>query len=408
MYKVLNEKNKDLQLMNWGLENNPEARPGTRFARAASALTIVLLIAGCSAVPDWANPIEWYDSAADLISGDQKTRSEPGAKNTVSALASKVAGQQKGFPNLAGVPERPKVASLKERKRLGDRLKADRKNAVYSSEVIKRQRPATMSPPQTPTMHPAATTTARQKPPSPPLTDDRTTELTAPVPVAAPITQVLPPLPGSSSILSRQPISRLPKFDPPPSSPSVLAAASQFSRPQMGRPSPSTRSVARVGNPIFGVPPADLAASVGAVRRSAPNAVFAQPRVAGTFPTNAALPVGTEKTVIRFKAGSARLNRNERRLIKEVAVEYRNRGGAIRVEGHASSRTRDMDQVQHRLVNFKVSLDRANVVAAELVRQGVPARSVFVAAMSDSQPIFTEVMPAGDRANQRVEIRFVN
>jgi outer membrane protein OmpA-like peptidoglycan-associated protein len=394
--------------MNWGLENNPEARPGARSARAASALTIVLLIAGCSAVPDWANPIEWYDSAAGLISGEQQARTEPDVKNTVSALAPKGAGQQKDFPNLSGVPERPKVASLKERKRLGDSLKADRKNALYSSEVINRQRAATVTPPQSSPLRPAVTTPVREKPPSSPVSIDPATELTASVPAAAPITQVLPPLPGSSSVLSRQPVSRLPKFDPPPSSPSVLAAGSQFSRPQMGRPSPSTRSIARVGNPIFGVPPADLAASVGDFRRSAPTAVIRRPRVSGTFPTNAASPMDTAKTVIRFKAGSARLSRSERRLIKRVVVEYRNRGGAIRVEGHASSRTRDMDQVQHHLVNFKVSLDRANVVAAELVRQGVPARSVFVAAMSDSQPIFAEVMPAGDRANQRVEIRFVN
>lgn len=87
---------------------------------------------------------------------------------------------------------------------------------------------------------------------------------------------------------------------------------------------------------------------------------------------------------------------------------FRERGGAIRVEGHASSRTRNMDPVQHHLVNFNVSLNRANAVANELIRQGVPPESVFVAAMSDSQPLFYEVMPAGDAGNQRVEIHFVN
>jgi len=67
-----------------------------------------------------------------------------------------------------------------------------------------------------------------------------------------------------------------------------------------------------------------------------------------------------------------------------------------------------MNPVQHHLVNFNVSLNRANAVARELVRQGVPSEAVFVAAMSDSQPLYYEVMPAGDAGNQRVEIRFVN
>jgi outer membrane protein OmpA-like peptidoglycan-associated protein len=112
--------------------------------------------------------------------------------------------------------------------------------------------------------------------------------------------------------------------------------------------------------------------------------------------------------MVRFKAGSAQLTRAGRRQIQQIARMFRQRGGAVRVEGHASSRTRNMDPVQHHLVNFSVSLNRANVVAAELVHQGVPAQSVFVAAMSDSQPLFYEVMPAGDAGNQRVEIHFVN
>ena len=67
-----------------------------------------------------------------------------------------------------------------------------------------------------------------------------------------------------------------------------------------------------------------------------------------------------------------------------------------------------MRPVQHSMVNFEVSLSRANAVASELIRQGVPAGSVFVAAMSDSSPIFYEVMPAGEAGNQRVEVFFVN
>lgn len=112
--------------------------------------------------------------------------------------------------------------------------------------------------------------------------------------------------------------------------------------------------------------------------------------------------------MVRFRAGSASLTGSARQQLRRIAGMYRERGGAIRVEGHASSRTKNMDPVQHHLVNFNVSLNRANAVARELVRQGVPSESVFVAAMSDSQPLYYEVMPAGDAGNQRVEIHFVN
>tara|TARA_A100001037_G_scaffold302334_1_gene333707 strand:- start:994 stop:1338 length:345 start_codon:yes stop_codon:yes gene_type:complete len=111
---------------------------------------------------------------------------------------------------------------------------------------------------------------------------------------------------------------------------------------------------------------------------------------------------------IRFEAGSSKLSSGDRRVLRQVVSAYRQRGGGIRVEGHASSRTRNMDQVQHHVVNLNVSLSRANAVARELVRQGVPPQAVFVVAMSDSKPIYYEVMPAGDAGNQRVEIYFVN
>jgi outer membrane protein OmpA-like peptidoglycan-associated protein len=166
-------------------------------------------------------------------------------------------------------------------------------------------------------------------------------------------------------------------------------------------------SVARVGNPTFGAPPTDIEAAQGP--GSSPMTSFAEP---GGIPPVAGTPApqvaGDRAAIIGFKGGSARLNAADRGRIRQVASLYRQRGGAIRVEGHASSRTKDMDPVRHQMVNFDISLNRANVVARELVRAGVPESAVFVAAMSDTRPIYYEVMPAGDAGNQRVEIYFLN
>ena len=87
-----------------------------------------------------------------------------------------------------------------------------------------------------------------------------------------------------------------------------------------------------------------------------------------------------------------------------MAAWQREKGGAIRVVGHSSSRTGDMDPVRHKLINFKVSLDRANAVAQELIRLGVPPDKLIVSAKSDAEPIYFEIMPLGEAGNRRVEI----
>lgn len=122
------------------------------------------------------------------------------------------------------------------------------------------------------------------------------------------------------------------------------------------------------------------------------------------------LPVATGEpsAVLNFKAGSANLSDRERLKLRKLAQVYRQRGGGVRVEGHSSSRTRDMDLVQHHLVNFNVSLNRGNNVARELINNGVPKEAIFVIALSDSRPLYEEFMPSGDAGNQRVEIYFVN
>ena len=174
------------------------------------------------------------------------------------------------------------------------------------------------------------------------------------------------------------------------------------------RPSPSTRSVSRIGNPSFGPPPADIAASLGAGTPAEMASVAPYASPPGTLASPSSSVAGDKAAVIHFSMGSSSLDSGDRQQIGRIAEAYRSRGGAIRVEGHASSRTKDMRPVNHHLVNFDISLTRANAVAAELIRQGVPAEAVFVAALSDSQPIFYEVMPAGEAGNQRVEIYFVN
>lgn len=378
----------------------PESQKNVHFARAAGLLAAVLLLSGCSAVPDWANPVEWYEGAADAIYGSDKPESN--AASDAKAPA-KAPGDGKKFPNLASVPERPTATSAADRKKMANSLTADRDNARYSDEVIRRQSAASIPPP-----------------PSPSSVNAPPKQAVPVAPVARPVTRPAAPRPGAKampaapagSTLSTPPVSRPPQFNSRPARPaapsiSPSTGSNRTIRSRAARPSPSSRSIARVGNPTFGAPPADIAAALNA--GTPPAAFEAQPEVVGTLSSaSATAATGQPVATVRFKAGSAMLTKNGRSQLRQIASMYRQRGGAIRVEGHASSRTRNMDPVQHHLVNFNVSLDRANVVAGELMRQGVPVQAVFVAAMSDSRPLYSEVMPAGDAGNQRVEIRFVN
>lgn len=380
--------------MNSERVRNPESRNCARFARAAAPLAALLLLAGCST---WADPTDWFDDDATAQTDE-----------SASAPAAKTSDEDKDFPNLASVPERPKAPSEEDRKRLADSLTADRDNAEYSKEVIRRQSAASVpAPPPPPPSASSVRAQAAAAAPRPSVTP-----LPAPPkPMARTVSPSAPTVaPAAGSALTQAPVSRPPQFAPRPPSPVAPAAGSNAVSPFAARPNPNVRSVARIGNPSFGAPPADIAAAMGAgsPQQSAPSRFAAPPRVAGTFSNGTAAVGGDPLAMVRFKAGSASLTGSARQQVRRIAGMYRQRGGAIRVEGHASSRTRNMDPVQHHLVNFNVSLNRANAVARELVRQGVPSESVFVAAMSDSQPLYYEVMPAGDAGNQRVEIHFAN
>ena len=105
-----------------------------------------------------------------------------------------------------------------------------------------------------------------------------------------------------------------------------------------------------------------------------------------------------------FENGSAVLDDSSRGRISEIVKEAKAHDAQVVVYGYASSRTRNTDAATHKLANFKVSMERANAVAAALKRAGLPAKNIEVIAMSDSAPIYQEVMPEGERLNRRAEV----
>ena len=113
-------------------------------------------------------------------------------------------------------------------------------------------------------------------------------------------------------------------------------------------------------------------------------------------------PVG----IITFESSSSRLSGKDLDVVRRIADAHRTYGGTVRVVGHASSRTLVNDPNRHRQENLRISLKRAQAVAAALRKDGVPETAIVVAAMSDAEPLYSEATPLGEAANRRTEIFF--
>ena len=113
---------------------------------------------------------------------------------------------------------------------------------------------------------------------------------------------------------------------------------------------------------------------------------------------------GGAALLVRFAHGGSGLPAKARDDLRKLAEGLKTYGGFVRIVGHASHRTGNMSQARHIRANFNVSVDRANAVARELVRRGVPSDRLLVEAVGDAQPLYYENMPGGEAENRRVEI----
>jgi len=108
---------------------------------------------------------------------------------------------------------------------------------------------------------------------------------------------------------------------------------------------------------------------------------------------------------INFSSGSSSVNVTGLKKIKKIAKIAKERNAKIKIIGHASERTKDMPIAKHKLVNFIISDKRANSVAEIFIKKySFPTDKLITQGVSDSKPLFKEIMPAGTTANQRTEI----
>ena len=140
--------------------------------------------------------------------------------------------------------------------------------------------------------------------------------------------------------------------------------------------------------------------SQSSMEQSPSGAVFAESGATASFD-----PAGmTRVATIHFASSSSMLDERDRTILGAVIQLQRERGGHVVVVGHASSHTRDMDYIAHQMVNFQVSMERAATIGNELKDLGLAGDVLEVQAVSDTAPLYTEIMPSGEAGNRRVEI----
>ena len=108
---------------------------------------------------------------------------------------------------------------------------------------------------------------------------------------------------------------------------------------------------------------------------------------------------------INFYSGSSLVDSVGLKKIRKIANIAKERNAKIKIVGHASKRTRDMPLAKHKLVNFNISDKKAQSVANIFIKKyDFPSYNLITEAVSDTKPLFKENMPAGTKANQRIEI----
>lgn len=428
-----------------------------RFLSSGRIVSISLISAvflgSCSAVPDEVNPVEWFSDTREATGGDARTDEQKKAEE--EAKGETAPGSDQAFPNLGTTPPAPQPPSEEEREKAAAGLVADRENARYTDQVIRRQSsggppPPTppappspppaqaasaapeVSPPAPPAVPPPAPPSINATPPAPPSPPAPPTSTAARnLPAAPPPPVNLPPAAAQSvprtavpSVPAPAPraIPPTPRVTPPP--PPQMAAVPPRP-PSLIPPRPTAPSGSRnLGQSSFGPPPTDIAIAqqAGVAPSIASSVPPSAPVTSGSTSVGPlAIPgagstrslaefdpnsvgVSTRVATIGFPNGSAKINGEGSRALREVARMARRSGATLRVVGHASSRTRDMDPVRHRIVNFSMSVDRANAVARALIGYGVRPDAIFVGAVSDAEPLYYEVMPAGEAGNRRTEV----
>ncbi len=299
-------------------QHHDTATRGKRFRRTlmggAMAVTLVTL-SGCSSVPDSLNPAEWYNSTVDFFSGEDE---QGQVANSYQGVSQKNPGEGKEFPKLAAIPPRPANTS-------NQGLVADVEGRKYAQSIARQGESAPVAVAKAAPPAPAAP----MQPAPPAMPAVKVTQAQAPAP--EPVMKAPQPAPHTATVPGGQPANTMSPLDADPYATVVV----------------SSNGIEVNGSTVT-MPERETLAQQTAMASGASTPALQR------FKTPAS---GAKIATILFDNGSDNLDTHDRKILGEVVRLQKQRGGMVRVIGHSSSRTRDMDAVRHAMVNYKLSTD---------------------------------------------------
>ena len=395
----------------------------TGLVRCGVLLSAVML-GGCGSVGDAVNPVNWYRGVRDWVSG-APDRPEP---------ADQVKTVGKDYPKIAN-DKRPETPSGKDRADLAKGLAADRSNAQYTQETLRREgnptRPLSaessiakpVPPPPPETSRPAPAASPPPQPPAPAQPQSRAAEPPAPTRLSqgmgsaaspSPVVQqqaavpppppAPPPQPQPAPVVQQQ--ASVPPPPPPPPPPPASVAQQQAAMPPpppvVTAPAPPAsvdeiyrRRLAEFNGPVASAAaPAAMPAMATSPARMAVNAIATSSdrgAVVLTPPwemkksrfkpldafdasrSAASFQVGA----VAFGEGTVAISSAMVASLKEIAGLAREKHGVLRIIGHSDSSRLDVDPLANRDANRLLALRRADTVGEQLLRLGVPAGRIY-------------------------------
>ncbi len=151
-------------------------------------------------------------------------------------------------------------------------------------------------------------------------------------------------------------------------------------------------------------------AQTAAVPKAAPvePVAAAAPAEAPADPQQPTIPAPKNlAAIVFFEHGSTDLNQKDWKILQGVAAIHKERGGKLRLIGHASSRG-GVRAAGAKDPNVVISQKRAISVAKALVRAGVSKDALILEAMSDREQARYEVVPPGEAGARRTDIFLEN
>ena len=257
---------------------------------------------------------------------------------------------------------------------------------------------------------------------SPPTVVRTPTVARPPAPIRPPAARHAPTVASAPPVSRPSALVRAPTIAPPAPPVRVARAVRRpvVSRPAVPATRPVTAPVARrqfatpIGQPNQAPKPPPVATPIGGSLNE--RTVALRPPNPASVSRSTSAPVapvtqrsqGVQKSLrvgtIYFGDGSAQLSAQDRSILQAVTDVFGQMGGRVRVIGHSSMGVRTFNSAQREAVNFKISLKRANAVANELIRQGIPPEKLEVVAEGDRAPVYAETSRTGAAHNRRTEI----